>query len=205
MISARNMNCIQKEIEERYDHDESRIVGIMLARYELPHIQRVIEYNYRYWNLNTGGAFDIFWAGYGEYLCPDDEDEERVILKYPGNKTHVYYDAKAFVDAKRQIEKCFKGEYHDNMQLILVNYHEGKLHFKESIRIDFNLDPEADNSELREVMELITQKCNEEHDVIEIAKKLRSIRTKKTFRKVLGTITVGSAVGNIIGIAGLAL
>ena len=199
------MNCIQKVIAERYDHDESRIVGIMLARYELPHIQRVIEDNYRYWNLNTGSAFDIFWAGYGEYLCPDDEDEGRVILKYPCNERRVYYDATTFVDAKRQIEKCFEGEYHDNMQLILVNYHEGKLHFKESIRIDLNLNPEADNSALREFMELITKKCNEEHDVIEIAKKLKSIRRKKTFKKVLGTITVGSVVGNIIGIAGLAL
>ena len=71
-------------------------------------------------------------------LSPADESSTKTILKYPGNNNHVYFDLEAFIEIKEQFNKCFSSPYEDKIQLILVNYQNGKLHFDESIKIDLN-------------------------------------------------------------------
>ena len=35
MVEALTLHALQSEIQERYEHDEQRVVGIMLARYDM--------------------------------------------------------------------------------------------------------------------------------------------------------------------------
>lgn len=63
MIEALNFKRLQEEVHDRYEYNEQCIVGIIFARYDLQHVQRIIEENYLYWNYNTKRYLDIFWAG----------------------------------------------------------------------------------------------------------------------------------------------
>lgn len=60
MVSALNKDEIERKIKDRYELGEKRIVGIMLARYQIDVIKKIVDENYLYWNSNTGKAFDIF-------------------------------------------------------------------------------------------------------------------------------------------------
>lgn len=61
MIEALNFKRLQEEVHDRYEYNEQCIVGIIFARYDLQHVQRIIEENYLYWNYNTKRYLDIFW------------------------------------------------------------------------------------------------------------------------------------------------
>lgn len=146
MIEALNFKRLQEEVHDRYEYNEQCIVGIIFARYDLQHVQRIIEENYLYWNYNTKRYLDIFWAGYGEYLCPNDESATKKILKFEGNDTRIYYDLESFISVKEQFNHYLKDKdkdkYKDKLQLVLVNYKKGKLRFDKYISIDLekNLD-----------------------------------------------------------------
>ena len=90
MIEALNFTRLQEEVRDRYEYNEQCIVGIIFARYDLQHVQRIIEENYLYWNYNTKRYLDIFWAGYGEYLCPNDESATKKNIKNLKEMTLVY-------------------------------------------------------------------------------------------------------------------
>ena len=108
MIEALNFTRLQEEVRDRYEYNEQCIVGIIFARYDLQHVQRIIEENYLYWNYNTKRYLDIFWAGYGEYLCPNDESATKKILKFEGNDTRIYYDLESFISVKEQFNHYLK-------------------------------------------------------------------------------------------------
>lgn len=119
MIEALNFKRLQEEVHDRYEYNEQCIVGIIFARYDLQHVQRIIEENYLYWNYNTKRYLDIFWAGYGEYLCPNDESATKKILKFEGNDTRIYYDLESFISVKEQFNHYLKDKdkYKDKLQL----------------------------------------------------------------------------------------
>lgn len=171
MVSALNNTELVKQISKRYDRDEKRIVGIVLARYDIPIVQKIIESCYKYWNENTGKFLDLFWAGYGEYLCPDEEDDDKIILKFKGNNSRIYYDRKAFITIKNEFNKVFKKSYKDKVELILVNYRDGKLIYDESLKIYLDANLEENLSKIREIMEFITFECSRLHDVKDLRKK----------------------------------
>ena len=86
MVEALSFNGLQNMVRKRYDHDEQRVVGIMLARYDMGIAREIVEQCYRYWDLNSQKYFDVFWAGYGMYLSPSEESATKTILKYEGNE-----------------------------------------------------------------------------------------------------------------------
>lgn len=203
MEEALNIKSLKRKVYRKYDHDEKRIVGIMLARYDLKLTQSIIDNCYLYWHYNSGKVFDIYWAGYGQWLCPDEENENKIILKFTGNKTRVYYDRLAFISIKNELNDLYKKPYQDKIQLILVNYYDGKLHFKESIKIDLeeNLDPNF--ATIREIIEFITNECGEKHDVTDLARKLRSEHIKDYFKNQIKGISLSDFISTAIGVASL--
>lgn len=199
MEEALSLERLKQKVSQKYDYDEKRIVGIIFARYDLPLTQEIINSCYSYWHLNTGKTINIFWAGYGKYIHPDAENEDKIILKFAGNKNNVYYDRSAFVSIKKEFNRIYKNAYQDRLQLILVNYYDGKLHFDESIKIDLedNLDPNF--ATIRELMEFITNECEEKYDVVNLARKLKGERIKDYIKG----ITFSDLISTAIGIAGL--
>ncbi|MBE6789898.1 MAG: hypothetical protein E7535_01750 [Ruminococcaceae bacterium] len=199
MEEALSLERLKQKVSQKYDYDEKRIVGIIFARYDLPLTQEIINSCYSYWHMNTGKTINIFWAGYGKYIHPDAENEDKIILKFAGNENNVYYDRSAFVSIKKEFNRIYKNAYQDRLQLILVNYYDGKLHFDESIKIDLedNLDPNF--ATIRELMEFITNECEEKYDVVNLARKLKGERIKDYIKG----ITFSDLISTAIGIAGL--
>lgn len=190
---------LREQVRERYDHDEQRVVGIMMARYDLGLTKDIVEQSYQYWHHNTGEYFDVFWAGYGAYLFPGDESPTKTILRFPGNTQNVYFDLDAFIEIKNEFNECLNLPYNDKLQLILLNYHDGQLWFNESLRIDLEENLDANYARIREIMEFVTNECRSEHEVASIAAKLRIGKFKDTFKGV----TLSDTISTIIGIMGI--
>lgn len=205
MVNALNINELNKRTTQNYGPDEKRIVGIILARYDLPIVQSIIDSCYLYWHENTNNYVDFFWAGYGEYLSPSDVTNDKIILKFDGNDTRVYYDREAFISIKNEFNKIFKKNYQDRLQLILVNYRDGGLQFDESIQIDLEENLDSNFATIRELIEYITVECANMNNVTDLAKKLRHEHFNDNVRKQIKSITVSDVVGIAIGLAGLIL
>ena len=203
MESALDLKKLNCKVSNKYDYDERRIVGIMLARYDLPLTQSIVDSCYLYWHYNTSEALDFFWAGYGEYLCADEQTSNKIILKFDGNDTRVYYDREAFISIKNEFNQIFKKPYQDKLQLVLVNYYEGKLRFDEAIKIDLEENIDFNFSTIRELVEYITNECGEVYDVTELARKLKSERIKDYVKNNIKGITISDVIGTALGISGL--
>lgn len=205
MVNALNINELNERTTQNYGPDERRIVGIILARYDLQFVQSIIDNCYLYWHENTNNYVDFFWAGYGEYLSPTDVTNDKIILKFDGNDTRVYYDREAFISIKNEFNKIFKKTYQDRLQLILVNYRDGGLQFDESIQIDLEENMDSNFATIRELIEYITFECANMDNVTDLAKKLRHEHFNDNVRKQIKSITVSDVVGIAIGLAGLIL
>ncbi len=201
MIQALSLKELKEKVHSRYPYDEQRIVGIMLARYGIQATQEIIEQNYLYWHINTKKFLDIYWAGYGEYLPSSSESATKTVLKFAGNDSRVYFDLDAFISIKEQFRECFPFTYEDKLQLILINYRNGKLHFDEAIRIDLEENIDNNYSSIRRILEYITLECRSAYDVKTIAMKIKSNRL---LEKIKG-ITISDMLSTAIGIVGLAL
>ncbi len=199
MVEALRLPELCQQVRERYDHDEKRVVGIMMARYDLDITKAIVEQNYQYWHRNTRKYIDVFWAGYGAYLPPNDETSTKTILNFSGNTQRVYFDLDAFIEIKDQFNNHFSTPYEDKLQLILVNYHDGQLWFNESLKIDLEENLDANYAKIREIMEFVTKECRSEHEVAPIAAKLKLGHLKN----IIKGITISDAISTVIGIAGL--
>ena len=199
MVKALTLRKLQNEIQERYDLDEQRVVGIMLARYEIGITKEIVDQCYQYWNLNSRKYFDVFWAGYGAYLSPYEESPTKTILRFQGNDDRVYFDLEAFIEIKNRFNVVFKSPYNDRLQLILVNYRNGRLRYNESLKIDLeeNLDPNY--VKIREIMEFVTTECRSEHQVASIARKLKV----EHFKDIIKGVTISDVISTAIGLAGM--
>ena len=205
MVNALIINELNERTTQNYGPDERRIVRIILARYDLQFVQSIIDNCYLYWHENTNNYVDFFWAGYGEYLSPTDVTNDKIILKFDGNDTHVYYDRQAFISIKNEFNKIFKKTYQDRLQLILVNYRDGGLQFDGSIQIDLEENMDSNFATIRELIEYITFECANMDNVTDLAKKLRHEHFNDNVRKQIKSITVSDVVGIAIGLAGLIL
>ena len=199
MVEALTLHELQSEIEERYDHDEQRVVGIMLARYDIGVTNEIVEQCYQYWHLNSRKYLDIFWAGYGAYLSSSDESPTKIVLNYRGNKNRAYFDLEAFIEIKERFNQVFKMPYKDRLQLILVNYRNGKLHFDESLKIDLEENIDPNHAKIREIVEFITTECHSEHQVTAIARKLKFEHLKD----IIKGVTISDVINMAISFGGI--
>ena len=199
MVTALTLDGLYSKISSRYDHDEQRVVGIMLARYDIHISEEIINQSYLYWHLNSKKFFDVYWAGYGEYLPASDESATKKILTFPGNTSNAYFDLEAFIEIKEQFNEYFDSTYDDTLQLILVNYRDGRLQFNESIRIDLEENLDRDYATIRKIMEFITRECRSAHEITPIVRKLKLGKLKD----VIKGITISDAISTVLGIASL--
>lgn len=199
MVDALSLNELQSKIRDRYEHDEQRVVGIMLARYDIGITKDIVDQCYQYWNLNSRKYFDVFGAGYGAYLSPSEESVTKTMLKYKGNEKRAHFDLEAFIEIKDQFNIIFKSPYKDRLQLILVNYRDGKLHFNESVKIDLEENLDSNYAKIREIMEFVTAECRSAHQVDSIARKLKF----EHFKNIIKGVTLSDVVSTAIGLSGM--
>ena len=89
------------------------------------------------------------------------------------------------------------------MQLILVNYYDGKLRFDESIKIDLEENLDSNFATIRELIEFITNESAEIYDVADMARKLKGERIKDYVKNQVKGITLSDVIGTAVGIVGL--
>lgn len=195
MIRVQTVREIISYLHDRYDKDERRIVGIMLARYNIQSVKEAVDECYLYWHYNTGKILDVFWCGYGVGPRP----KEMHIVDVSGGNYSVYFDLKKFIEAKDELNNLIKGKYNDHLQLILVNYYDGKLHFDESVRIDLEARTDESKVELRGFMEWLTSECSSEFNIASLMHKMRLDKFKSAIR----SITVSDVINTAIGVAGI--
>lgn len=173
MEDALSIDLLKRKVSQKYEYDEKRIVGIMLGRYDISLTQNVISDCYQYWHWNTGKVLDIFWAGYGAYLCPEKQTATKIILDFPGNDDRVYFDLEAFISIKNELNQLCDKKYRDHMELILANYYDGDIHFKESFKIDLEENIDENYSTIRLLIELIANECRSKDNVVSLIKELK--------------------------------
>lgn len=184
MQEALTLQTLHKSVKLRYEKDEERVVGIMLARYDLALTQKLVEECYTYWDRNSGKYLDIFWAGYGAYLPPHMESPTKTILKFAGNDDRVYFDTDAYIGIKNEFYDIFDTPYRDSLQLILVNYRDGRLHFDEAVGIDLEANLDANLRTIRDIMEFITMECRKESTVHGLARKMKLAEIKESIKGI---------------------
>lgn len=199
MIPALSLLELDRKINQKYDFNERRIVGIMLARYDISLVKSVIAECYRYWHRNSGRKFDVFWPGYGEYLPLGMESEDKTLLDFQENLNRVYFDIDAFISCKRAINESKKIIYRDKFEFLLVNYHHGHLHYEEHIRIDLEKNLDEHFASIRDLMESVTEKCGYEFDVASLHRKM----TMENLLNNIKGIKVSDIVSTAIGVASL--
>ena len=89
--------------------------------------------------------------------------------------------------------------YDDKIQLILVNYRNGALHFDESVKIDLEKNLDANYAKIREIMAFLTRECRSEHRVEPIAAKMKLNHIKD----VIKGVSVSDVISTAIGLAGI--
>ena len=199
METAINMDILFKKVNETYDHEERRIVGIMMARYNINGTKQIINECYNYCYSNTEKFLDIYWAGYGAYLPESEQSTTKTILSFNGNMNRLYFDLEAFISIKNEMNKLYNRKYRDHIELILVNYYDGKLHFDESFKIDLEKNLDENYIKIREIIEDITEWSKSEHDVLNLIKKLKTTE----FFDYVKSIKVTDAINIALAAAGL--
>ena len=184
MQEALTLEKLHKNVRGRYEKDEERIVGIMLARYELGLTQRIVEECYTYWDRSTSKYLDIFWAGYGAYMPEHMESPTKTILKFKGNTDHAYFDLEAFVTIKKEFEDIFEDSYRDRLQLILLNYRDGRLHFDESMLIDLEENLDQNYLKIRDIMSFITKECRHVTNVSDLSRNMKLEEAKTAIKGI---------------------
>lgn len=195
MIPALSFDELNRRLSEKYEYGERRIIGLMLARYDIPIINEIISSCYQYWHKNSGRDFDLFWAGYGEYLWPDKSSPTQFAVNFQGNSIGVYFDLDAFISCKTELNQHKKLIYKDKFELILLNFYDGKIHFDEHARIDLEKNLDEHYASIREVMEYITDECCAEHDVVSLNRKLLANKFWDTVKGVKFSDVVNTALG----------
>ena len=169
MVEALTLEKLKKKAKEMQENGESKgVIGIMLARYDIPFVREMIDQNYSFWHKNTGKKLFVFWAGYGAYLDPSKQNDYKKILNFNHNRHNAYYDEDAFITIKNELKYHLPGRFKDRMQLFLLDFHSGEVQFnKNIIQIDFK----SDENLIRDTMELITDICSSATDISTLSQK----------------------------------
>ncbi|AGF56871.1 hypothetical protein B0P06_004848 [Clostridium saccharoperbutylacetonicum] len=202
MVEALDFDKMKKEIADRDYYCKEQLVCVLMARYSISEIEKVINDNYFYWDRNSGKGLDIYLPGYGEYICPDVLKKGQIILKFDSNDTRVYFDGEAFILFKDELSnKIEKFKYKDRMQMLIFNCNDNRLDFKDVVEIDFSVDSKKYGFEnINEFMEEIVIYAKKYTKTKELVDELRKKRIKylilNNTSKVVGAI--GKAVVSAI-------
>lgn len=171
MIPALTISKLENTVKKNNNQQES-IIGIMMGRYNIQHIQQAIDESYTYWHLNSGNSFDIYWAGYGKWW--GERSSNQFILSCANFADGVYFDLNAFVTFKKYFCNSNKIKYRDTFQLVLCNVRDGIIKYDEHIVIDLEENLNNSTAKLRDIMENVIELCKKESDVSDIKNKMKA-------------------------------
>lgn len=158
MEEALSFSKFQKRVQDKYQKDEKRIVGILFVRYGFGLANELLDDSFKYLDINTGKGLDIFLPGYGKYKYSSNDlecDEELIPLK--NNKIGWFFNTEKYVDFKNEAQRIMNWQYEDEATLILTDYNNGKVDFSNIICINLERAVKSGSiSTARSVLERIT-------------------------------------------------
>lgn len=195
MIPALNKTELDKIVAKNYDKDESRIVGLMMARYSGEN-KPYIDNNYLYWHKQTGKNFDIFWPGYGKYVFNSNKT-----LDFEENKDGVYFDIDAYINVNNTLKNAIKNyrPTDGGPVLILLNYRDGSLDYSKALIIKLvhknNTNPYAVQQTVNAINELVYK----HHDIRDVYFQYKVISENTRNNLSISKIEIASLVISLLG------
>ena len=117
MIPTSDLSAITRKCKEKYG-SESKVIGIMIARYSVREVKPIVDENYRYWNEQSGKNFDVFWLGY-ENVCDWNPPG---YLKVEGVESLFYSDEILSKNVRNLRNECGINYRDGGCTLLLVKY-----------------------------------------------------------------------------------
>lgn len=196
MIPACTITEINQQLQFRHESDEEFVVGIMFARYGIKLTQKIINECYQFWHQWSDKSFDMFWVGYGEYGYNTGDSVTE--MTFPGNETYNHFNLNKFIETVAYVRERAgnKWKYNDTLQLMLVNYREGQLHFNEYIAINLEDNVDIYHRNIRQLVADIIYKAHTMSSVKEISKSLNV----DSFWRTIHGITVSDIISVISSI-----
>ena len=164
-----SLKDIEKICSNNYPFDERKIIVLVFARYSLPEVKKMISSNYEYWNTRTEKGVDFYWLGYSYENNPFTNYGNDNPLK------HISFDYDVFNEDIKTISQEINKKLSDVTGLLLCNYHDGRVHFKESFYINIEeLVQNKENTKLKVYFNELIDLCYKEYDIKQVKNKLIS-------------------------------
>lgn len=164
MVPALNKSEIDKKVQERYERDEQRIVGLMMVRYS-GNNKAYVDDNYNHWHSITNKNFDIFWPGYGKY-----GSEKDLILNTDNNDKRVFFDNRSFIEVNNTLKRKIK-KFNPNDGgpiLILLNYRNGALDYSQALVVNLFRQHNNNPYAIQRTVDTINELVYSNHDINDV-------------------------------------
>jgi hypothetical protein len=147
MVTTLTFKGFLKDVKAKYARHRG-VVGIMLIKAtkgNSDNNELVVNY-YEEWDSLTSYAKQpmyVFWAGYGCWLSPSDENQRRIILDAYDNRENrrIYFDNQKYGMFKRELRAFWNDpeiEWGSAANLLLINCAYGELDFQSGTMISLD-------------------------------------------------------------------
>lgn len=185
-----SLEDINRICSEHYDVGEKRIIVLVLARFTIPAVQKMIYINYDHWHWLTDKGLDFFWLGYIHENHPSIDYGNDKPLK------NIKFDFHTYNEDIKSLSHITKYTPDDVIGLLLCNYYEGRIHYEQCFYISIeNLVQSSQDTKLRQFMNyLIT--ASQKHCNID------QIKTSLIAKKLITNMNRNELVDRIIDLSG---
>ena len=198
MIPAMSLDQFKDSVHSKHEEGEMCIAAMLLARYDLSIVKRIIREHYRYWHVESGRRLDVYWAGYGEYPTLDIKSDQ--IIDFSDGSPSIFYDSKAFSSIKEELIRSGLKVANNHCYLLVFDIRNRTSTFIDSFLVDLgNTDDTILDKTLTALDDLITL-SSFITSTREIAIRMRLKRFKRYFT-VTKFIELLNIAATLIGIA----
>ena len=156
----------------RYESGERRVIVIVIARYSLPIVKRMVSSHYDMWHYASDSSVDFFWLGYNAGPFPNNGGEENIGRL--GDDRHVYFNTRQYLAGRQEIENATGYKPKDIVSLLLCDYYGDRVHYENSALIQIEpLLKDENDIKLRLFMEDLIELCSKNDSVKEVKNQLK--------------------------------
>ena len=158
LIDIKNI-CFQ-----RYGDKDQRVIVIVLARYSIESVRKMVKENYEYWHKISKNEADFYWLGY--YLENSKGKVSTPFRSSPDSGVYnLNFDIDTYVDGVTKLNLELNKRLGHVTGYLLCNYFEGKIHFEKSVLIQIDeLLLNDKESVLRKVTDCLFDACQRERE-----------------------------------------
>ena len=191
---------ISRICSQKYKNNQHQVIVIVLARYSISSVKKMVDENYEYWHHFSENDTDFFWLGYymNNYRYKNSVPDS---ISLAGDTNSLVFDTAKYVEEVKLLSSLLKG----NRRLgsftgfLLCNYYKGELHYKKSVLIDIeSLLKNDHDAVLRKVADCLIEASSREKEAKNVATiikdEMRLSELKEKIGAAAGTILTGAGI-----------